>query len=90
MAKAAVDPDDLHRFATELKRFSGDLQAQLSSIHRQFGKVSETWQDQEHAKFAQEFQQMVRVVTRFIASTEEQAPLLLRKAESIRNYLDQR
>ena len=90
MAKAAVDPDDLHRFAIELKRFGTELQGQLANIHRQFGKVGETWQDQEHQKFGQEFQQMLRVLTKFIASTEQQAPILLRKAEAIRTYLDQR
>ena len=90
MAKAIVDPDDLHRFAVELKRFGTEVQVHLANVHRQFGKVGETWQDQEHAKFSQEFQHMVRVLTKFIASTEQQVPILLRKAESIREYLDQR
>ncbi len=90
MAKAIVDPEDLRKFAVDLRRFGSEVQAHLARINLQFSKVGDTWQDQEHAKFAQEFQLMVRVLSKFIASTEQQAPLLLRKAESIRAYLDQR
>jgi len=90
MPQAIVDPDDLHRFGIELKRFSAEVQAQVAAIHRQFAKLGETWQDQEHAKFAGEFQHMVSVVSKFVTAADEQAPLLLRKAEAIRRYLEQR
>lgn len=89
MAQAIVDPEDLHRFAVELKRFSTEIQARLGSINHHFGKLGETWQDQEHEKFAGEFQHMVRVVSKFVTASEEQVPVLLRKAESIRRYLEQ-
>ncbi len=90
MPQAVVDPDDLHRFAIELKRFNSEVQVQVSAIHRQFGKLGETWQDQEHAKFAGEFQHMISVVSKFVTAAEEQVPVLLRKAEAIRRYLEQR
>ncbi len=88
MGKAVVDPDDLSRFAAELKRFNGELQAQLTGIHRQFVKLGETWRDQEHAKFAEDFERMVVVLAKFAAASEKQVPLLLRKAEAIRDYLN--
>lgn len=88
MAKAIVDPDDLCRFAAELKRFNGELQTQLVNIHRQFAKLGETWRDQEHAKFAADFEHMIRVLAKFAEASDKQVPLLLRKAESIRDYLD--
>jgi len=88
VAKAIVDPEEMRRFASELKRFNGELQTQLSGIHRQFVKLGETWRDQEHAKFAEEFEHMLRVLSKFAAASERQVPLLLRKAESIRDYLD--
>ena len=90
MPQAIVDPDDLHRFAVDLKRFTSDVQVQLSGIHRQFNKLGDTWQDQEHAKFAGEFQHMISVVSKFVTSADEQVPVLLRKAEAIRRYLEQR
>ena len=85
-----VDPDDLHRFAVELRRFSSEVQERISKINRHFAKLAETWQDQEHEKFAGEFTHMLHVLTKFVSSSEEQVPVLLRKAESIRRYLEQR
>jgi len=90
MPKAIVDPDDLQRFAVELKRFGDEVQERLARINMQFGKLGETWQDQEHAKFAGEFQHTIRVLGKFITASEEQVPILVRKAESIRRYLEQR
>ena len=90
MGKAIVDPDDLSRFAAELKRFNGELQTQISGIHRQFVKLGETWRDQEHAKFAEVFEQMIRTLAQFAEAADKHIPFLLRKAESIQNYLDQR
>jgi len=90
MGKAIVDPEELGRFAAALKRCNGELRTQLTSIHRQFSRLGETWRDQEHAKFAEEFELMLKALNRFLDASEQQVPLLLRKAESIRNYLDQR
>lgn len=89
MARAIVDPEELRRFAAELKRFNGDLGAQITGIHRRFVRLGETWRDQEQAKFAQEFEQMVHVLAKFAEASDKQVPLLLRKAESIQDYLDQ-
>jgi len=90
MAKAYVNPDELRRFAMELKRFNTDLKAELSGVHHSFVKLGETWQDQEHAKFAEVFDQMVRALSKFADAADKHIPFLLRKAERIQEYLDQR
>lgn len=59
-------------------------------LNGQFGRLGDTWRDQEHQKFAAEFQQTVRVLNQFMQSAEQQAPLLQRKAAAIRQYLNQR
>ena len=87
MAKAAVDPDELLRFVTALKRFNESTKNELQGINRQFRRLGETWQDEEQARFAESFEQMVRVVGRFVEESERQTPLLTRKAEAIREYL---
>jgi uncharacterized protein YukE len=87
MAKAAVDPDELLRFVTALKRFNESTKNELQAINRQFRRLGETWQDEEQARFAESFEQMVRVVSRFVEESERQTPLLTRKAEAIREYL---
>lgn len=90
MSKAIVDPNELRRFAEELKRFNGDLQNSLSSLQARFAALSDTWQDQEHAKFAQEFHETMKVLRRFMESSHQQGPFLLRKAQRIEDYLNQR
>lgn len=90
MSKAIVDPNELRRFAEELKRFNGDLQNSLSSLQARFSALGDTWQDQEHAKFAQEFQETMKMLRRFMESSTHQGPFLLRKAQRIEEYLNQR
>jgi len=90
MAKAIADPQEIRRFAGELKRFSSNLQEELISIHRQFKRLGETWRDREHSKFAEDFERTIHALNTFVDASEKQIPFLLRKAEAIQNYLDQR
>ncbi|MCK6487049.1 MAG: WXG100 family type VII secretion target [Planctomycetes bacterium] len=90
MAKAAVDPDELMRFVGALKRFNETTRDQVATINRQFQRLGETWQDEEQAQFAESFNLMVRVVSRFVEESERQTPVLARKAEAIRDYLRSR
>ncbi|GDY11670.1 hypothetical protein LBMAG53_05480 [Planctomycetota bacterium] len=87
MGKAVVDPDELLRFVAGLKRFNTTAKDELTAVNRQFRRLGETWQDEEHAKFAESFEQMVRVVAKFLDESEQQVPILVRKAEAIRDYL---
>lgn len=87
MAKAVVDPDELARFIAALKRFNDSTKTELATVSRQFKRLGETWQDEEQARFAESFEQMVRVVARFLDESDRQVPLLTRKAEAIRDYL---
>ena len=50
-------------------------------------KLVKAWRDQEHRKFSQEFEFTMRTMGRFIESSQEQIPFLLRKAEQIEEYL---
>lgn len=90
MARAVVDPEELRRFAADLKRFNNDLKGEISSMHHRFIKLAETWQDQEQAKFAELFEQMIKMLAKFADAADKHVPFLLRKAERIKEYLDQR
>ncbi len=90
MPQAIVDPEDLRRFAHNLKQFTAELRAQLGSLHGQTLALGDTWRDQEHEKFAREFEQTLQVLNRFLESAAEHIPFLLRKAERIDEYLQQR
>jgi len=88
--QAIASPEDLERFARELKQFSTQLRDSMSRLQGQFANVGETWRDQEHQKFAQEFEQTMRVLHHFMSSADQQIPFLLRKAQRLRDYLQQR
>jgi uncharacterized protein YukE len=88
--KAIVDPAALRNFAATLKRFTGDLKSSTSNLKAQFNRLGDTWRDQEHARFAQEFEQTMRVLDRFIQVSEQHIPFLLRKAQRAEDYLRQR
>ncbi|MCS7039952.1 MAG: WXG100 family type VII secretion target [Caldilineales bacterium] len=90
MADVKADPEDLRRFSAELKQFNSQLRESTSRLQSQFVRLGDTWRDQEHQKFAQEFQQTMRVLAQFMRSADEHIPFLLRKAQRLEEYLQQR
>jgi WXG100 family type VII secretion target len=88
MSRAVVDPEELRRFASDLKRFNTEVQAQITSIQRRFVKLGETWQDQEQAKFAETFEKAMMSMSKFVEASDKHIPLLLRKAQKIQDYLE--
>ena len=89
MAQAIMDPESVRRFAEELKRFNLDLQDRIASLQARFVSLGDTWQDQEHEKFAEEFQQTLQSLRKFIEFSTQHTPYLLRKAQRIEDYLSQ-
>jgi len=85
-----MDPDEVRRFAKELKRFNDDLQTKAGALQARFNSLANTWQDQENLKFAEEFVQTMKSLKKFIEISEQHTPFLLRKAQRIEEYLDQR
>ena len=88
--QAIGSPEELERFSHELKQFNAQLGDSMQRLQTQFVSLGDTWRDQEHQKFAQEFQQTMRVLQHFRRSADEQIPFLLRKAQRLRDYLSQR
>jgi uncharacterized protein YukE len=90
MSQAVVEPNELRRFAASLKRFNAELHGSLAGLHGQLVALGDTWRDQEHDRFRQEFEQTMHVLERFLDVSAEHVPFLLRKAERIEEYLSQR
>jgi uncharacterized protein YukE len=89
MPQAIVNPEELERFAQNLKQFNAQLRDTTARLQGQFSALGDTWRDQEHAKFAQEFQQTMRVLHNFMRVADAHIPFLLRKAQKARDYLNQ-
>ena len=90
MAKAIADPEENRRFAHDLKRFNDDLTHQLQVMRSRMSSLSQSWRDQEQRKFEEEFDHTVKAMDRFAKLAAEQIPFLLRKAQRIEEYLQQR
>ena len=85
-----MDPEEVRRFAAELKRFNTDMQARASGLSARFAALGDSWQDQEHEKFAEEFTATMKVLKKFMEVSDKHTPYLMRKAQRIEQYLDQR
>ena len=87
MNQAIVDPEQLRQFASHLHRFADDLKQQSMGIASQLNQLEQTWRDEQQRKFANEFSDQMRQLSRLIKTTEQHVPYLLRKAEQIDAYL---
>ncbi len=90
MSQANVDPAELRRFAQNLRQFNNDMQNRMTVLNGQLQNLGSSWRDREHDKFVEEFEQTVQVVGRFLEATEQHIPFLMRKAQKIEEYLQQR
>jgi len=88
--QAIASPEELERFARELKKFNRGLADSMTSLKGQFDRLGDTWRDQEQQKFAEEFRQTMRVLEHFMRAADQQIPFLQRKAQRLRDYLTQR
>src|SRR5882724_3895206 len=83
MAQAIMDPEKVRRFADELQRFNSDLENRMMMLHARFAALGDTWSDQEHEKFSEEFKQAMKALKKFVELSKEHTPYLLRKAQRI-------
>jgi uncharacterized protein YukE len=90
MGQAIVDPAELRRFALQLRQFNNDLLNQMTILHGQLIGLGQSWRDREHDKFVEEFEQTLTAVARFVEATNQHVPFLMRKAERVEEYLQQR
>lgn len=90
MAQAIVNPEELRAFALKLKQFNNLLSDQAALLASQLETLSTTWRDQENTKFTEEFKEHLRLLAQFAEANNRHVPYLLRKAERIEEYLQQR
>jgi uncharacterized protein YukE len=90
MPQAIVDPSELRRFALMLKKFNNELGERMSGLSNQLNDLTNSWRDQEQTKFRIEFEQHMKMMARFIEANNQHIPYLLRKAERIEEYMQQR
>ena len=90
MAQVIADPGEIRRFAHHLQQFIEELRDRMAVLHGRLVSLGDTWRDQEHERFTQDFEQTAHVLETFMANAGEYVPFLTRKAEKVENYLQQR
>lgn len=90
MPQAIANPDELRQFAQQLKQFNNTLTDQAAMLGTRLEALSTSWRDQENKKFSEDFQQHLRLLAQFVEANEQHIPYLLRKAERLEEYLQQR
>ena len=90
MAQLVVNPEELAKFALNLRDFTERLRQDTHRLNGQFSQLRETWRDQEQQKFAQEYMDMMKSIERFLNTSDQHIPFLLRKAERAREYQNQK
>ena len=87
MPQAVVDPDELRQFAQKLRKFNAELRDRLTSLNNDMSALSATWRDQEHKRFADQFEEHMKLMARFLELSDRHVPYLARKADQIDEYL---
>lgn len=90
MPQAIANPEDLRQFALQLKQFNNTLTDQATMLAARLEDLSKSWRDQENKKFTEDFQQHMRLLAQFAEANNQHIPYLLRKAERLEEYLQQR
>ena len=68
MPQAIVDPEELRRFARNLKKFTTLVEEGMGQLNGQMSTLSKTWRDQEQRKFMEAFEEHVRGAVRLSRS----------------------
>ncbi len=87
MAQAIVDPEQLRQFAAMLKRYGQQVRESTTALSQAQARLADSWRDQEHRKFVDEFEEQVKLVSKLLEATDQHVPYLLKKAEIIEQYL---
>ncbi len=82
------NPEEIMNFAQRLKVFNDLVENNTSQLKGAFNKLGETWKDQEHHKFAAEFEHTMRVIDKFLQISKQHGPFLYRKAKALKEYQD--
>ena len=85
-----VKPEDLRKFASQLKTFNQQLDSSTMQLQVNFKALETTWRDQEQRRFASEFEQTMKVLKKFMETSEKHIPFLIKKAKIAEEFLRSR
>ncbi len=87
MAQAFADPDELDRFSHQLAQFVETVHEAVNGLNRSFGSLEESWQDEQRARFEEQYSTLLHQFSAFESDAREQIPYIQSLASSLREYL---
>ncbi len=78
--------DELRAFASYLKNLSGTLTYEFANAQSEMFRVNEGWNDEENARFMQEFEQTVQVINRISEYMNEYGTFIQKKCDILDMY----
>lgn len=86
MAQIIVNPDELRNFAAALEQYVTNIDEETGRIGSAFNVLGETWKDDKHAQFENDFNELQAQITAFKNMASEYAPYLYSLAASLDPY----
>lgn len=83
-----IEPERIRKFASDLASFRSDINELTDRLSGNLSRLSESWQDQEFAKFKEVFDSTQQRLRKFSVEVEQTIPKLerdARAAEEIHN-----
>jgi len=89
MSQIIAEPEEILRFAAELKAFTEQVRERMSRLRASFSRLGDTWHDRQYGEFARDFERTMRLLADFVCVAEEHTSVLIRKAQLLEGYLRQ-
>lgn len=87
MAQAIGDPEEIRCFANSLEYFLNTIKEESGRLSQSFGRLGESWQDQQRSSFEETYRQLLNALQAFEENASEQIPHLRTMAEDLITYL---
>ena len=88
MAQLEATPEEIRNFRGSLLGYNERLKDQTISLKANFDELSQTWQDNQQQKFANEFETLEKLIQSFLANSDDFVLYLEKKSIKIDTYLE--
>lgn len=85
MPKVDADPEELRRFAREIRRFKADVEGQLNRLNGHLQRMRTA--DRQQQRFAADWDKTSRSLRAFLEAIDRYAPYLDKKATKLEEFL---
>jgi len=89
MSQVIINPQEIRIFMSELQQYKQELEYKQQMIVAKLDQLGESWQDQSHQMFREEFYNMIRSMEPYMGKFDEYTSYLNQKAtlaEELNNH----